>query len=79
MKQKLEQIKNQLIDHNRIVMTIILILCVAITISIAMSANKKDNKENTVEVTAESVESAEAAVPQLALEQDAFRYSPSFL
>lgn len=72
MKQKLEQIKNQLIEHNRIVMTIILILCVVITISIAMSANKKDNKENTVEVTAESVESAEAAVPQLALEQDAY-------
>ena len=71
MKQKLEQLKNQLMEHNRIVMTVILVLCVIITIIVAVSANKKDINENTVEVTAESAESAEVEVPQLAMEQDA--------
>ena len=71
MKRKLEQLKNQLMEHNRIVMTVILVLCVIITIIVAVSANKKDINENTVEVTAESAESADVEVPQLAMEQDA--------
>lgn len=72
MRQKLEQLKNQILEHNRIVMMVVLILCVIITICVAMGANKKSMEDHTVEVTAESLESAEVAVPQLAMEQDAY-------
>lgn len=72
MKQKLEQLKSQLMEHNRVVMTVVLVVCVIITICIAMGANKKSTTEDTVEVAVETAETGEVAVPQLALEQDAY-------
>lgn len=60
IKDRLEDIKEWIFDHTKIVMPIVLLICVMITIIIAVGANKKAAEE--VEAQAEAAETAEATV-----------------
>lgn len=76
MKDKIENIKEWISEHTKIVMPAVLLICVLITIFVAVNANKKAAEEvevQTAEVTADNAGTElEEEVPQLELEENAY-------
>lgn len=76
MKDKIENIKEWISEHTKIVMPAVLLICVLITVFVAVNANKKAAEEveaQTAEVTADNAETeVEEEVPQLELEENAY-------
>lgn len=68
------------LDHTKIVMPVILIVCVLVTVLIALNANKKEQIEQEAELAAAAVASAQeastplakVAIPDLPLEENAY-------
>lgn len=76
---QIEDMKEWVSDHTKIVMPIVLLICVFITVLVAVNANKKAAKEAEVQLAgidpaAEEEESAipEEELPQLELEVNAY-------
>lgn len=76
MKDKIENIKEWISEHTKIVMPAVLLICVLITVFVAVNANKKAAEEvevQTAEVTADNAGTElEEEVPQLELEENAY-------
>lgn len=76
MKDKIENIKEWISEHTKIVMPAVLLICVLITVFVAVNANKKAAEEveaQTAEVTADNGGTeVEEEVPQLELEENAY-------
>lgn len=76
IKERLEDIKEWISEHTKIVMPVILLVCVAVTVLIAVNANKKAAAEvetQTAElVEAEAVEENQEAVQDIPLEENAY-------
>lgn len=76
MKDKIENIKEWISEHTKIVMPAVLLICVLITVFVAVNANKKAAEEveaQTAEVTADNAGTeVEEEVPQLELEENAY-------
>lgn len=76
IKERLEDIKEWISEHTKIVMPVILLVCVAVTVLIAVNANKKAAVEvetQTAElVEAEAVEENQEAVQDIPLEENAY-------
>lgn len=79
IKDRLDDIKEWIADHTKIVMPIILLICVAVTVIIAVNANKRAAAEEeaqlaeSTEVAATAVsEGSEEAAPELPLEENAY-------
>lgn len=78
IKDRLEDIKDWVFDHLKIVMPVVLLICVGITVLIAMNANKKAAEAEAQIADNEKI--AEAAVmseemeeiPEALLEEDAY-------
>lgn len=75
---KLTDIKEWVLEHNKLVMPIVLVLCVAITVLVAINANKKERLEKEAEAAALAAQ-AEAVsedtvleTPEVALEENAY-------
>lgn len=79
IKDKIENIKEWISEHTKIVMPLVLLVCVLITVMVAVNANRKAAKEVEVPaaeavqetVTADSGEETDT-VPQLELELNAY-------
>ncbi|TCL60052.1 SH3 domain-containing protein [Kineothrix alysoides] len=80
IKDRLDDIKDWISDHAKIVMPVILVVCVLFTVLIAVNANKKAAAEEEAQM-AESTEVADTAalltedvetVPELPLEENAY-------
>lgn len=80
IKDRLDDIKDWISDHAKIVMPLILVVCVLFTVLIAVNANKKAAAEEEAQM-AESTEVADTmaasaedaeAVPELPLEENAY-------
>ncbi len=80
IKDRLDDIKDWISDHAKIVMPVILVICVLFTVLIAVNANKKAAAEEEAQM-AESTEVADTAalltedvetVPELPLEENAY-------
>ncbi len=79
IKERLEDIKDWVFDHLKIVMPVVLLICVGITVIIAINANKKAAAEAEAQI-ADNANIAEASViqeemeeiPEAILEEDAY-------
>lgn len=76
IKERLEDIKEWISEHTKIVMPVILLVCVAVTVLIAVNANKKAAAEvetQTAELAEpEAVEENQEAVQDIPLEENAY-------
>lgn len=75
---KLTDIKEWVLEHNKLVMPVVLVLCVAITVLVAVNANKKERLQKEAEAAALAAQ-AEAVpedtvleTPEVALEENAY-------
>lgn len=68
IKDRLEDIKDWVFDHLKIVMPVVLLICVGITVIIAMNANKKAAAEAEAQI-ADNAKIAEASVMQEEIEK----------
>ena len=79
IKERLEDIKDWVFDHLKIVMPVVLLICVGITVIIAINANKKAAAEAEAQI-ADNANIAEASliqeemeeIPEAILEEDAY-------
>lgn len=75
---KIEDIREWVSDHAKIVMPIVLLICVIITVLVAVNANKKAAEEAEAQITGIDIEEApqeteeEEGIPQLELEVNAY-------
>lgn len=85
IKDKIAELKTWVSGHTRIVLPAVLVVCVAVTASVVLSANQKNAEGSELQTAAVSAEQTEvsesvegeaaeaaAAVPVLALEEDAY-------
>lgn len=80
IKDRLDDIKEWVSDHAKVVMPVILLVCVIFTVLIAINANKKAAAEEEaqmaesteVENTVSALEGNEKEVPELVLEENAY-------
>ena len=80
IKDRLDDIKEWVWDHAKVVMPVILLVCVIFTVLIAINANKKAAAEEEaqmaesteVENTVSALEGNEKEVPELVLEENAY-------
>lgn len=78
MKEKFVTIRDWVMDHNKIVMPLVLIVCVLITIVVAVNANQKEALEKEAEQAAmavsvkDAVPSPGAETPEYQLEENAY-------
>lgn len=77
IKDRIEDVKEWVSEHTKIVMPAVLLVCVLITVIVAVNANKKAAEEveaqaaEIAEVETQPVETEEE-IPQLALEENAY-------
>ena len=77
IKDRIEDVKEWISEHTKIVMPAVLLVCVLITVIVALNANKKAAEEveaqaaEIIEVEQQPVENVEE-VPQIALEKNAY-------
>lgn len=75
---KLADIKEWILEHNKLVMPILLVVCVAVTVIIALNANKKERLEQEAEAAALAAQVAESTgeevieAPVTELEENAY-------
>ncbi len=75
---KLADIKEWILEHNKLVMPILLVVCVAVTVLIALNANKKERLEKEAEAAALAAQVAESTgeevieAPVTELEENAY-------
>ncbi len=78
MKEKFVTIRDWVMDHNKIVMPLVLIVCVLITIVVAVNANQKEALEKEAEQAAMAVSVKDAIpspgteTPEYQLEENAY-------
>ena len=76
LKDKILTAKDWILDHRKIVMPAVLIVCVLITVFIAINANKKEALEKEAEaaaaVAAQNQEEASVDAPEFELEENAY-------
>lgn len=78
MKEKFVTVRDWVMDHNKIVMPLVLIVCVLITIVVAVNANQKEALEKEAEQAAmavsvrDSAPSPGAEAPEYQLEENAY-------
>lgn len=78
IKDKIEDLKEWVSEHTKIVMPAVLLVCVLITVIVAVNANKKAAEEveaqvaETTAVTEEPTEEAAEETPMVALEENAY-------
>lgn len=75
LKDKVFMVTDWILDHRKIVMPGVLIVCVLITVLIAIHANKKEALEKAAEAAAEAAqeqEGTENAAPEYELEENAY-------
>lgn len=84
IKDKIAELKTWVTGHTRIVLPAVLVVCVAVTASAVLNANQKNTEGSELQTAAVAAEQAEesesaegesvetAAVPVLALEEDAY-------
>lgn len=76
LKDKIENIKEWISEHTKIVMPVVLLICVLITAFVAVNANKKAAREVEAQATEVAAETAGVdgteAIPQLELEENAY-------
>ena len=72
-KEKIELFKEWIVDHAKIVMPLILIICVAITVAIAFNANKQaDTATEELATTGPKFEGEPEEIEEAKLEQNAY-------
>lgn len=78
LKEKLITARNAAMDHPKLVMPIVLVVCVLITILVALNANQRDALEKKAELAAAAAAAAESTAtvdgissPQFELEENA--------
>lgn len=78
IRDRIEDFKEWISEHAKIVMPIVLIICVAITVFVAINANRRAAAEVEAQLadmpvsTAEPIQEGEQEVPQLELEENAY-------
>lgn len=79
LREKYSLVRDWVMDHTKIVMPIVLIVCVLITVLIAVNANQRAELEKEAELAAASAETATSdatitgiAAPELELEENAY-------
>ena len=60
LKEKFITARDWVMDHNKIVMPLVLVVCVLITVLVAVSANQRDALEKEAEQAAMAVNAEEA-------------------
>ena len=76
----LHAVKDWILDHTKIVMPLVLVVCVLITVLVAVNANQRDALEKEAKQAAASITEAEEAAsvegissPEFALEENAYQ------
>lgn len=72
LKEKFITARDWVMDHNKIVMPLVLVVCVLITVLVAVSANQKDALEKEAEQAAMAVNAEEAGSAVEGLESPVF-------
>ena len=74
LKEKIHMCKEWILNHSKIVLPTVVVVCVAITVVVALNANKKEIQKQTVgaEVVTEEESSTEVAVPEEPFEVNAY-------
>ena len=72
LKEKFITVRDWIMDHNKIVMPLVLVVCVLITVLVAVSANQRDALEKEAEQAAMAVNAEEAGSAVEGLESPVF-------
>lgn len=72
LKEKFITVRDWVMDHNKIVMPLVLVVCVLITVLVAVSANQRDALEKEAEQAAMAVNAEEAGSSVEGLESPVF-------
>lgn len=72
LKEKFITARDWVMDHNKIVMPLVLVVCVLITVLVAVSANQRDALEKEAEQAAMAVNAEEAGSAEEGLESPVF-------
>lgn len=72
LKEKFITVRDWIMDHNKIVMPLVLVVCVLITVLVAVSANQRDALEKEAEQAAMAVNTEEAGSSVEGLESPVF-------
>ena len=74
LKEKIHMCKEWILNHSKIVLPAVVVVCVAITVAVALNANKKEMQKQVVgaEVVTEEESSTEVAVPEEPFEVNAY-------
>lgn len=73
MKEIFHSVKEWILNHNKIVLPVVVLVCVVITVVVALNTNKKETEKQTVGAEPLTEEaSTEMTVPEEAFEVDAY-------